>query len=741
LITKYIHTTTILITLLLSVVNIGFCQEKIAVLVANSNYLVGGKLKNPKNDINELKKAFDKNGYHTIVFNDLSLEDFNGKLMDSIRKAIKDNYKQPKLFFHYAGHGLQVDNENYFVPVDFPKIEYKSDVKRKCFSLNSLFEVLSEITEFKTEVKGLISIDACRINPFLVEGVTSGLSKPPSNTQVYNHFGILYAVGINQTASDGAENLSPYVKGILKSIGNCEDFQAIRNRIVAEYILEGIEKEPYFEGSLNFSFCLEKESKNILSTDWTEEYHSILSLITIDFQEGKYKNLLQKADLINRIIQSNRIQIDKSSIQYLQFEQFVAIAQFKLGDYNNAIPSLVKLAKSTLNKDKFEIFSDVYFYLARFYTLENRWDELSILRKNYLDYLLSNEKYFDAAITYDKIAGDFEHRSLQDSAKIFYKKATDLFEKIEIITPEDKHYASLIYGNYGKCYAYGHDVNYEFSINLIERALLYSEGNTELKLSNLSDLIGIQLILDSTTALKKKISKNLFDHYELCKSSNEVFNNVYHWDLAVTFFSKYNISDSLKKAFEELNSILISQNPVKIEEDNILLRNLNNTCSVNSRQITIEAPSGILPILYFDKNNNLKFDDRDYKIIPESAEIDTVIATEFGSNSTEQWVIYNNVTMAKNAGIFNLLHNNSHLNSLSSKFSFCIVYPKGDKTIWNFRIDCSELDICKSNYFVGLKNTMIHQDGQLLMSDNIFRFVPMSTLNNDNLKYSMSTLK
>lgn len=741
MITKYFSTFLVLSTFILFEVGISFSQEKIAVLVANSNYHFGGKLKNPNNDINELKKSFQKNGYHTIVFNDLSLEDFNGKLMDSIRKAVNGNYKQPKLFFHYAGHGLQVDNENYFVPVDFSRIEYKSDVKRKCFSLSSLFEVLSEITEFKTNVKGLISIDACRTNPFLVQGVSSGLAKPPSNNLVYNNFGILYAVGINQTTTDGKDNLSPYVKGILKSIGNCDDFKAIRDRIVAEYYIENIDKEPYFEGSLNFSFCFEKESKNILSADWTEEYNSILNLITIDFLEGKYKNVIDKADLINRIILSNRVQIDKSANDFIQFQKFVAISHFKLGDFENAMPLLIKLSRSTLNNQNFEIFIDVYFYLARFYTIEQKWDELSSLRNYYLNYLLVNEKYFDASITYDKIAGDFERRNVQDSAKIFYKKAIDLLDKIDLKTTEHKHYASLIYGNFGKCFAYGESLDYQKSIDLLEKALYFSDGNDELKISNLTDLIGIQLILDTTPSLSKRINENLFYHYELCKSIEGDFHFFYHWDLATTFYKKYNRTDSLKKAFEELNNIIVAQNQIELIEDTVIMRNLKNSCSIQSRHITIKAPNGILPILFFDKNGNIAFDNRDYKIAPENAELDTVVVTEFGSNSTEQWVIYSEVNMAKNAGIFNLSHNNSHLNSSTSNSSLCIVYPQNEETVWNFRIDCTELEICKSNFFIGLENTVIKQAGQSLRTENIIRFIPMAELNDNNLMYSLSTLE
>ena len=278
---------------------IGFSQQKVAILVANQNYKTGNKLKNPINDITELKKTFENNGYKTILFKDLTIEDFNGKLIDSIRRVLSLNNKKTKLLFHYAGHGIQIDNDNYFVPIDLEKVEYKSDIKRKCFNVNNLLEILNELTEFNSDLFGLISIDACRNNPFSIEGVTQGLATPPINNKIYNNFTVLYAVGANQTATDGKDKLSPYVKGLLKGISNCEDLKLVGERITAEYYNEGLENEPFFVGSLNFSFCEENESKIILSNDWTEEYNSILNLITIDFLNEKYNILLVKADLIN----------------------------------------------------------------------------------------------------------------------------------------------------------------------------------------------------------------------------------------------------------------------------------------------------------------------------------------------------------------------------------------------------------------------------------------------------------
>lgn len=738
---RFFISLTVHLILLIIISNNTFSQEKIAILVANQNYYTGNKLKNPVNDINEIKSSLENVGYKTILFQDLTLQDFNGKLMDSIRNILSINQKKTKLFFHYAGHGIQIDNENYLIPIDLGKVEYKSDIKRKCFNFSSLLEVLSEITDVNPSLTGLISIDACRNNPFLVEGVTQGLAKPQLNNKIYSNFGILYSVGINQTAADGNGKLSPYIKGVLKSINNCEDLKLMSDRIIAEYYIEGLEKEPYFEGSLNFLFCEGSNSKKILNNDWTEEYNSILNLLFIDFLNQNYESLLVKAVLIDRIVASDRSKIDRQSYEYLQYELYVAIAQFKLGQFGESYQLLTKLTDNSLKANTIDIFIEAYFYLGRLYTIDQKWDELFNLRKRYLKYLLDNDNVFDAAITYDKIAGDFEHQNFQDLAIANYKKAVELFDQINILSSEEKHYASLVNGNIGRCYAYGQNLDFTKSLIYLQKSLTLSVGNNELMSSNLRDLIAVQLSLDTTAEIEKEIFNNLIDLNDLCIKSQDKFDDFYYLDLAITYNNKYANQDSLNSSFKKLNDLILSQNSVVLENDTLLVRNVENSCSIYSRQISLVLPKGVLPILFFDKNKNLIFDDRDYKIIADNSEIDTVIITEFGSNSTEQWVIYNSTKIAKNTGIFYLSHNNSHLKTSTTNYSYCLVYPKLDSVFWQFRIDCSELEISKSNMFIGLLHTNLSQNNQVLITDNTLRFIPIASFNDNCLKYSISTLE
>jgi len=63
--------------------------------------------------------------------------------------------------FYYAGHGLQINNVNYLVPVD-TRINNVRDIKRNTVPLINITQILEDVeSRFN-----IIILDACRNNPF-----------------------------------------------------------------------------------------------------------------------------------------------------------------------------------------------------------------------------------------------------------------------------------------------------------------------------------------------------------------------------------------------------------------------------------------------------------------------------------------------------------------------------------------------------------------------------------------------
>jgi uncharacterized caspase-like protein len=66
------------------------------------------------------------------------------------------------VLFYYAGHGLQVNQINYLVPID-AKIESEADVEADCIAAELVFEQIKRARS-RTNI---VILDACRNNPFL----------------------------------------------------------------------------------------------------------------------------------------------------------------------------------------------------------------------------------------------------------------------------------------------------------------------------------------------------------------------------------------------------------------------------------------------------------------------------------------------------------------------------------------------------------------------------------------------
>jgi hypothetical protein len=111
----------------------------------------------------------------------------------------------------YAGHGLQVDGENYLVPVDVdPKRE--ADIPLQAVRLN---DVLNTLNSVPTRMRILL-LDACRNNPFpaLNQTVGRGLALVDTKTGAPGTF-LSYSTSPGAEAEDGAGADSPYTTALL----------------------------------------------------------------------------------------------------------------------------------------------------------------------------------------------------------------------------------------------------------------------------------------------------------------------------------------------------------------------------------------------------------------------------------------------------------------------------------------------------------------------------------------------
>jgi hypothetical protein len=135
-------------------------QKRFAVILANQAY-EKNPLPNIDNDASLMAKTLTGLGFAVTTLMNGTRSSMRTKL-----KELKDNLATNPGgigFVYYSGHGVQVDGENYLVPVNNGALTSEADVKEDCLSLSYVLEMSKG-----TQVKAYITVlDACRDNPFL----------------------------------------------------------------------------------------------------------------------------------------------------------------------------------------------------------------------------------------------------------------------------------------------------------------------------------------------------------------------------------------------------------------------------------------------------------------------------------------------------------------------------------------------------------------------------------------------
>ena len=103
-----------------------FAENRVALVIGQSNYHSVVALPNPANDARAMSRLLGDAGFDVTSAADLSQNEMREKVSDFAAKVAAKGPDTVALVF-YAGHGLQIDGENFLVPID-ARIERESDV-------------------------------------------------------------------------------------------------------------------------------------------------------------------------------------------------------------------------------------------------------------------------------------------------------------------------------------------------------------------------------------------------------------------------------------------------------------------------------------------------------------------------------------------------------------------------------------------------------------------------------------
>jgi hypothetical protein len=200
-----------------------------ALVIGNATYTEVSPLTNTTHDADDIAAIMAKRDFTVIKYTDCTHKEMDVALKE-FRKALKDS--DVGLFF-FAGHGMQIDGENYLAAVDADS-ETEIDAKHSSLPLNRVIETM----EKSGSSTNIVILDACRDNPF--ERAWRRSASLRGLAPVYAPKGtiIAYATSPGQVASDGAGRNGAYTAALLKHIDTPDCslesmFKRVRNTLSA----------------------------------------------------------------------------------------------------------------------------------------------------------------------------------------------------------------------------------------------------------------------------------------------------------------------------------------------------------------------------------------------------------------------------------------------------------------------------------------------------------------------------
>jgi len=113
-------------------------NQKLALVVGNAAY-PKWPLRNPLNDARAVAASLQDVGFQAEVAADVSLRNLEAAVNRFVAKVKNGDVA----VFYYAGHGIQLEGENYLVPVDFDAKD-EADAKYASYSASRVQERLEK---------------------------------------------------------------------------------------------------------------------------------------------------------------------------------------------------------------------------------------------------------------------------------------------------------------------------------------------------------------------------------------------------------------------------------------------------------------------------------------------------------------------------------------------------------------------------------------------------------------------
>ncbi|MEP6539570.1 MAG: caspase family protein [Bryobacteraceae bacterium] len=299
----------------------------VALIIGNDSYS-NRPLQNAVNDARAMDKALRAAGFRTIL-----RENATKAVMElAAAELVGSMGPDDTALFFYAGHAVQIQNENHLVPVDFEGAKTVVEAKFRSLSLNLILDYLKGARPKKT----IIIIDACRSNPVADKhSFQAGLAIPlNAGRDTY----IAFSTSPNSVANDNPDGKNSWFTEALAdlitqdSLTLDEVFTRVRMRV--EKATNG-SQTPWSQTSLTSKFyfhppkTMEAANDPDMADRWLQDA----------LRHEQRGNWNEAAELLNRILKQpasgTAKETAKVRLPYVQI-RVQAAKQFEEGQYASA---------------------------------------------------------------------------------------------------------------------------------------------------------------------------------------------------------------------------------------------------------------------------------------------------------------------------------------------------------------------------------------------------------------------
>jgi hypothetical protein len=236
--------------------------RRVALIIGNSDYKQVPALANPLKDSEAIAASLRNIGFETVILrNNASREE----LIATLRRFAEEADKADWAMVYYAGHGIEVNGQNYLIPVD-ATLKTDRDVQFEAVAMDQVMSSIDGAKKLK-----LIVLDACRDNPFapkmektgvrdvVAAATTAGgrvgtrsIGRGLGEVKVTGASLVVFAAKHGQTALDGEGANSPFAVALVQRIATPGVEINKIFRLVRDDVMEATagRQEPYTYGSL-----------------------------------------------------------------------------------------------------------------------------------------------------------------------------------------------------------------------------------------------------------------------------------------------------------------------------------------------------------------------------------------------------------------------------------------------------------------------------------------------------------